>query len=111
MEQTTSLAPYRTAAIVPKEPEPQETFGLIIAKKPHECNVPGWWKRLFYTLTFRSIRHLSLFRCKGCREVRKFNGRTIIGEWEHVNSDTWADLGGVVIETPEEIKKKERRRY
>lgn len=88
-ENNTAIHPYRSAEIIVA---PKETFGLIIAPKPHICKLPGFWKRLFYLLIGKKIRIESLFRCPSCKEVWMLKLRG----WDSSYARNWTAMGGVV---------------
>ena len=92
MKESNALAPYRTAAIVPKIEDPaekaKETCGIIRVGRPHECSPPGIFKRFLYLITFRPIHESSLFRCK-CGTVWRFENDYGNLKWRERHLSDW----------------------
>jgi hypothetical protein len=62
--------PYRSPArIEVKEKNAKPLYGLIRAPKPHCCGTPGFWARVWLSLTFRGVPKGSVYRCRECRKV------------------------------------------
>jgi len=92
-----NLQPYRTAAIV--KPNEKKLHGLIRKPKPiiHKCGYPGFWKRLFYCLTFRPIRVGSVYRCPQCKKIKEFYAPgygEVLGKWSLSTIEDWKSAGG-----------------
>ena len=105
---STALTPYRSAAIVPKEPaDPRPTHGIIRLPKPpaeHKCKVPGSWAAIWSWLTNKPLIQGSLHRCGICGTVRQLtdhwcykNGKNDVhgmSHWQIVDLDAWLGAGG-----------------
>lgn len=96
------IVPYRQNAM---EKGKKKEFGLIRAPKPHECSPPGFWKRLFYRLTFRKINLNSLWRCPECKRFLSLyhSSSDMTADWINTGNmkTDWLAKGGYL--SPEDM--------
>jgi hypothetical protein len=95
---SSNIQPYRHSARVEVKSKPGPLYGLVRAPKPHECATPGWWKRLWFRLTFRIVREGSGFRCHHCAKIWMFEVRRdcLVGRWDCTGGADlfWKRIGG-----------------
>lgn len=102
------IQPYREPVEQAIEPEfKAKRFGLLLKVSPrHVCLPPGFFQRLLLRILFHPIVWRSLWRCRGCGQVWRWEmssrynpdeGRpedAVLREWVKVDVSVWTEAGG-----------------